>query len=115
MIGLKQDVTTELTNLLTIFTVGGDSIGIKNPSPATAIASLDIDNGLTVRSLNDNFNSEQPLIYLARGNWTGLDRHHRISGSTYHADNTLSYLKFQIHDGSDTTGNTLVDTIKNWI
>ena len=108
----KQDVTTELTNLLSIFTVGGDSIGIKDPSPATVIASLDIDNGLIVRSLNINFNSEEPLIYLARGNRTGLDRHHRISGSTYHADATLSYLKFQIHDGSDTTGNTLVDTLK---
>ena len=105
-------MTTELTNLLSILTVGTDTIGIKNPSPSTSIASLDIDNGLIVRSLNDNFNSEQPLIYLARGNRTGLDRHHRISGSTYHSNAILSYLKFQIHDGSDTTGNTLVDTLK---
>ena len=28
MIGSKQDVATELTNLLSIFTVGGDSIGV---------------------------------------------------------------------------------------
>ena len=68
MIGLKQDVTTELLNLLSIFTIGTDSIGVKNPSPSTAIASLDIDNGLIVRSLDDNWNSEQPFIYLCRGN-----------------------------------------------
>ena len=112
MIGLKQDVTTELTNLLSIFTIGTDSAGVKNPSPSTAIASLDIDNGLIARSLNDCHNSEQPFIYLSRGNRTGLDRHHRICGSTHHYIPTLSYLKFQIHDGSDTTGNTLVDTLK---
>ena len=58
MIGLIQDVTTELTNLLSIFTIGTDSIGVKSPSPSTTIASLDIDNGLIARSLNDNFSSE---------------------------------------------------------
>ena len=75
-------MTTELTNLLSILTVGTDTIGIKNPSPSTSIASLDIDNGLIVRSLNDNHNSLQPFIYLCRGNRDDIGRHHRISGST---------------------------------
>ena len=68
MIGLKQDVTTELTNLLSIFTIGTNSIGVESPSPSTTIASLDADSGLIVRSLSDNWNSVQPYIYLCRGN-----------------------------------------------
>ena len=66
MIGLKHDVTTDLTNLLSIFTVGGDSIGIKNSSPATAIASLNIDSGLIVKSLNDNLvSSSNRLMHIS--------------------------------------------------
>ena len=41
MIGLKQNLATELTNSLSIFTIGRDSIGVKKPSPSTTIASID--------------------------------------------------------------------------
>ena len=96
-------MTTELTNL-----------GITNPSPSTSIASLDVNNGLIVRSLADMWNNEQPLIYLCRGSRNDMPgKHHRISGQIFHINALNSYLKFQIHDGSDTTGNTLVDTLKS--
>ena len=105
----KQNVTTELTNLLSIFTVGTDTIGVKNPNPSSTVASLDIDNGLIVRSFDNNHDSLKPFIYLCRGNQDGIDRHHRISGSTMssnYAHLNRNYLLFQICDGLDNTGNT---------
>ena len=58
------------------------------------------------------WNNEQPLIYLCRGSRNDIGRHHRISGKMYHNSATRCYLNFQIHDGSDGTGNTFVDALK---
>ena len=89
------------------------TIGINNPSPSSSIASLDIDNGLIVRSLVDMWNNEQPLIYLCRGSRSDMPvRHQRISGKIIHTTALNSYLKFQIQDVSDATGNTFVDALK---
>ena len=40
-------MTTELTHLLSILTVGTDTIGINNPSPSSTIASPDVDNNVS--------------------------------------------------------------------
>ena len=87
-------MTTESTNSLSIPTVGTDTIGIKNTNPSTSIASLDVDNGLIVRSLADMWNNEQPLSYFCRGSRNAFGRHHRISGMIYedHATLTISWL-----------------------
>ena len=74
--------------------------------------SLDVDNGLIVRSLVDMWNNEQPLIYNCRGSINDIGRHHITSGKLYHNNATKCYLNFQIHDGSDATGNTFVDALK---
>ena len=49
MIGFKQDITTELTNLLSMFDVGSSSLGIKSGVPDSSTATLDIDNAMIVR------------------------------------------------------------------
>lgn len=89
MLATKQYITTELTNCSQWLRLG-DNLSGKDLNPSTSIAALDIDNGLTVKSLNDNFNSEEPFTYFSKGNRIGSDRHHRVSGSTCPSDAKLS-------------------------
>ena len=95
MIGLKQDVTTELTNLLSMFDVGSSSLGIKSGVPDSSTATLDIDNAMLVRGQTQyNTCVDIPITYFGNAdrpesNNLAPDRHHLLNGSMQWYDDSL--------------------------
>ena len=120
MIGLKQDVTTELTNLLSMFDVGSSSLGIKSGVPDSSTATLDIDNAMIVRGQTPfGTGVDIPIIYFGNADRPASvnladDRHHLLTGSMQWYDDSLCTLKMKIHQGTSRSnlGTSYTETLK---